>query len=387
MADLPLEVTFVILSRLPVKSLLRFRCTCKLWRSLIDSSHFISFHLRNSLETNSNNLLIFRHDSDIHVVDFDKLDAAFEVVHPLMCYGNPLKVLGSCNGLICICNVAEDIALWNLSTRQHKIIALLPVERRPESDSSLFAARGYGFGYDSFSDDFKLLRISCFVDLHTRSFESQVKIYSLRTNSWKSIQRMPYALCSRTMGVFVGGALHWVVTRKLELDSPDLIIAFDLKHENFREVPMPELGNESNFQMKVALLGQSLCMLANYQYTRVDFWVMKEYGHKETWCNLFILNQSPELGSLKSVKPLAYSRDGNKVFLELDHKTLCWFDLKNKGTSFIQIPRMPSLIDGTMCVGSLVPPALESKIDKQQQELEAKKEREAFLSEGFKLVL
>ncbi|KAI9100932.1 hypothetical protein K1719_024056 [Acacia pycnantha] len=35
----------------------------------------------------------------------------------------------------------------------HKIIALLPVERRPESDSSLFAARGYGFGYDSFSDD------------------------------------------------------------------------------------------------------------------------------------------------------------------------------------------------------------------------------------------
>ncbi|KAI9096778.1 hypothetical protein K1719_025957 [Acacia pycnantha] len=66
-----------------------------------------------------------------------------------------------------------------------------------------------------------------------------VKIYSLRTNSWKSIQRMPYALCARTMGVFVGGALHLVVTRKLELDSPDLIIAFDLKHENFREVPMP----------------------------------------------------------------------------------------------------------------------------------------------------
>ncbi|KAI9127921.1 hypothetical protein K1719_000914 [Acacia pycnantha] len=166
-------------------------------------------------------------------------NSSFNFKRPSNNWSLPCKVLGSCNGLICICNVAEDIALWNTSTRRDKIIALLLVERRPESDSNLFAARGYGFGYDSFSDDFKLLRISCFVDLHTRSFESQVKVYSLRTNSWKSIQRMPYALCARTMGVFVGGALHWVVTRKLELDSPDLIIAFDLKHENLREVPMP----------------------------------------------------------------------------------------------------------------------------------------------------
>ncbi|KAI9107006.1 hypothetical protein K1719_022534 [Acacia pycnantha] len=75
-----------------------------------------------------------------------------------------------------------------MSTRQDKIIALLPVGATTRIDSSLFLA-----------------------------------------------QRMPYALCARTMGVFVGGALHWVVTRKLELDSPDLIIAFDLKHENFRE--------------------------------------------------------------------------------------------------------------------------------------------------------
>ncbi|XP_028755028.1 F-box protein CPR1 [Neltuma alba] len=387
MADLPLEVIIDILSRLPVKSVLRFRCTCKSWRSLIDGSHFISFHLHKSLETNRNNLVIFRQNSDLQIVDFDTLDAAVEVVHPLMCYGNRLKVLGSCNGLLCICNVAEDIALWNPSIRKHKILALLPVERRPESDTSLFAARVYGFGYDSFSDDYKLLRISYYIDLHSRTFDSQVKLYSLRTNSWKTIQHMPYALCcARTMGVFVGGALHWVVTRKLEPDAPDLIIAFDLKYENFREVPLPDLGNQ-NFQMEVALLGRSLCMLANYQNTRVDIWVMKEYGHKETWCNLFTLNESHELGSLKFVRPLAYSRDGNKVFLELDHKRLCWFDLKNNGISSIQIPRMPPLIDGTICLGSLVPPALESRIDKQQQELEAKKERDAFLSEGFKLVL
>lgn len=375
MADLPPEVITDILSRLPVKSLLRFRCTCKSWRCLIDSPDFMFFHLHKSIDTTSNVTVIFRENSDLYLVDFDAPDKALELNHPLMCYGNRLKVLGSCNGLLCICNVAEDIAFWNPSIKKYRILPLLPVERRPQSDTSLFAARVYGFGYDSFSDDYKLLRISYFIDLHNRTFDSKVKLFSLRSNGWKSFERMPYALCcARTMGVFVGGALHWVVTRKLEPDAPDLIIAFDLKFEVFQEVPMPELGNES-FQMEVALLGGCLCMLANYQNTQVDLWVMKEYGSKETWCKLLTLTQPNDLRSLKFVRPLTYSRDGNKVLLELDHRKLCWYDLKNRALSFVKISRMPSLIDGTICFGTLVPPTLESKIDKEQQELEAKKQR------------
>ncbi|KAF7840550.1 F-box protein CPR1-like [Senna tora] len=392
MADLPPEVITEILTRLPVKSLLRFRCTCKSWRSQIDSPDFYFFHLHKSIETTSNITIIFRENSDLYAVDFDTLDKAVELNHPLMCYGNRLKVLGSCNGLLCICNVAEDIAFWNPSIRKHRILPLIPTERRPDSDTSLFAARVYGFGYDSYSNDYKLLRISYFIDLHNRTFDSQVKLFSLRTNRWNSIQRMPYALCcARTMGVFVGGALHWVVTRKLEPDAPDLIVAFDLRFEIFQEVPLPETGNES-FQMEVALLGGCLCMLANYQNMRVDVWVMKEYGSKETWCKLFTLTHPNDSRSLKFVRPLTYSRDGNKVLVELDHRKLCWYDLINRSASFIKIPRMPTLIDGTICLGSLVPPNLESKKDKKHLELETTKKRyriyrDDFLSEGFKLVL
>ncbi|XP_057753078.1 F-box protein CPR1-like [Arachis stenosperma] len=393
MADLlPPEVITDILSRLPVHSLIRFRCTCKSWRSLIDSTHFILLHLRTSLSSHSHSTLVLRRDSELYQVNLGTLDRAIELNHPLMCYSNSIKVLGSCNGLLCLCNVAEDIALWNPNIRKHRLLPYLPAERR-ERDTTLFAARVYGFGYDSFSEDYKLVRISYFVDLHSRTFYSHVKLYSLRVDSWKSLPNMPYGLCcARTMGVFVGGALHWVVTRKLEPDQPDLIVAFDLRLESFNEVPLPETGNvNGNFEMDVSLLGGCLCMVEHRGSTRIDVWVMEEYGSVDSWCKLFSLTEHHNLRSLKSVKPLAYSGDGDRVLMEHDHKKLCWYSLKDKVVSEAKIPGMPHLIEATVYVGTLVPPTLLIKSDggaKQKHgDDKGRRRRDDFLSQGFKLTL
>lgn len=365
MSDIPAEVIADILSRLPVPSLLRCRSISKSWRSLIDSHHFITLHLNKSLtfksNTNNNHLnLILRHDSELYHVDFPSLSAAVQLNHPLMCYSNRITLLGSCNGLLCICNVADDIAVWNPSLRKHRILPYLPTPRRPDPDTTLFAARVHGFGFDPFAGDYKLVRISYFVDLHDRTFDSQVRLYSSRTNTWKTLPSMPYALCcALTMGVFVDHALHWVVTRKLEPNQPDLIVAFDLRLEIFVEVPLPELGIGSlSFEIDVALLGGCLCMVVNYQNSVVDVWVMKEYGSKDSWCKLFTLVQSREMRSLKSLRPLGYSSDGDKVLLEHDRRRLCWYNLRSKQVSYVRIPGMPNLNEGMICVGSLVPPSL-----------------------------
>ncbi|KAE9594744.1 putative galactose oxidase/kelch, beta-propeller, kelch-type beta propeller [Lupinus albus] len=181
-----------------------------------------------------------------------------------MCYSNRIKLLGSCNGLLCISNVAEDIAFWNPSLRKYRIIPSLNHDLLPHN--TLLAARIYGFGFDSVSNDYKLVMISYYVDLKDRSFDSQVKVYSLRINSWKTLPSMPYALCcARIMGVLVDGYLHWVVTRKLEPDQPDLIVAFDLRFENFDVVPLPGTMNDEesnmNLEIDVAVLGGCLCMI------------------------------------------------------------------------------------------------------------------------------
>ena len=45
-SHLPDDIVLNILSRLPVKSLLRFRCVCKTWVSSITTPNFISTHLK-----------------------------------------------------------------------------------------------------------------------------------------------------------------------------------------------------------------------------------------------------------------------------------------------------------------------------------------------------
>lgn len=293
------------------------------------------------------------------------MDRVKELDHPLMCYSNRIKVLGSCNGLLCICNIADDIAFWNPSIRKHRVIPSEPLIRKETKENSaittLLAARVYGFGYDSFSGEYKLVSISYFVDLHNRSFDSHVKIYTMRTDVWKTLTSMPYALCcARTMGVFLSGALHWVVTRDLEPDSLDLIVAFDLRFEVFREVKLPA-SVDGKFDMDVGVLRGMLCMIENRGSEGFDVWVMREYGLVESWCKLFTVEQPRDVKLIKSLRPLGYSKNGDRVMFEQDSKKLCWYNLASKDLSWVRISGMPNNIEGTVCIGSLVPPSLQCR--------------------------
>ncbi|CAK8564445.1 unnamed protein product [Lathyrus sativus] len=390
MAELPSEVITEILSRVPAKPLLRLRIICKWWRSLIDSTDFVFFHLSKSRDS----IIILRQHSRLFELDLNSMDRVKELDHPLMCYSNRIKVLGSCNGLLCICNIADDIAFWNPSIRKHRVIPSEPLIRKEPKENNaittLLAARVYGFGYDSFSGEYKLVSISYFVDLHNRSFDSHVKIYTMRTDVWKTLTSMPYALCcARTMGVFLSGALHWVVTRDLEPDSLDLIVAFDLRFEVFREVKLPA-NVDGKFDMDVAVLRGMLCMIENRGSRGFDVWVMREYGLVESWCKLFTVEQQPDVKLIKSLRPLGYSKNGDKVLFEQDSKKLCWYNLVSTDLSWVRISGMPNNIEGTVCIGSLVPPSLQrrnvqSKNPKSGDE--KNKKRDDFLSKGFKLTL
>ncbi|WJX27259.1 hypothetical protein P8452_16100 [Trifolium repens] len=401
MANIPPELFTEILSLLPVKSLLCYRSTSKSLRSLIDSYNFIKLHLKNSF--NFNFSLILRHNSDLYQIDFPNLTTAVQLNHPLMCYSNRITLFGSCNGILCISNIADDIAFWNPNIRKYRIIPYLQIPPRSESDTTLFAARVHGFGFDPLTGDYKLVRISYFVDLQHRTFDSQVRIFSSKMNSWKILPSMPYALCcARTMGVYVENSLHWVVTRKLEPFQPDLIVAFDLTLEIFNEVDLPEIevvnsntNNEINaenasFEIDVAVLGGCLCMIVNYRATKVDIWLMKEYGCRDSWFKLLTLVESCLILPLKSLRPLCYSSDGKMVLLEVDRKKLFWYDFKSGQVSYVQ--GIPNLNEAMVCGSSLVPPSLPFDNYRKENQLKLRcesisKRRDDFLSQGFKLTL
>ncbi|KDP32919.1 hypothetical protein JCGZ_13700 [Jatropha curcas] len=413
MSKIPHDVINDILLQLPVKSLLRFRCLSKPLCSLIDGPDFIHLHLSHSLQTRSNLSLILR-DWNLYSFDFDSLDVPGSVpsvetlVHPLH-IGGGTEAVGSCNGLVALRNSERDVAFYNLSTRKCK---RLPVsEIKPPHRALKTGYVFYGFGYDSSNEDYKLIRMATFSGdddgCEVFDYDYEVKIYSLKNDSWKRINDLPYylrflhkpfyqVLHRRGYGAYACNALHWVMPQWPELGVKNAIISFDFVTETFREVPQPDYGNNRlKSQVDVGVLEGKLCAMCNYQHEYVDLWVMEKYGMKESWNKLFSFMTTKSISAFMFLRPLAYSKDGDKVLLEVNDHKLLWYDLNKRTVRTVRTQDGPKSFGAEMCVGSLVPldDGVVIEQEKQHQQEEEKrrktntKKRDDFLSVGFKLKL
>ncbi|KAH7836497.1 hypothetical protein Vadar_002088 [Vaccinium darrowii] len=355
MQDIPIELIVDILLRLPVKPLLRFRCVSKPFCALIDSHDFIRSHLKRSIETKSHRSLLLV-DYILCSTNFESLHNAVEFDHPFKSIDNPTGILGSCDGLICLFNDGEEqlLAIWNPSTRRCKKLPYTGIELPGYATGVMHAI--CGFGYDRVSDDYKLVRFVQFLRRDDRdSFGSVVKVYSMKSNSWRRIQDFPYYVQYRQCGgVLVGSALHWVVCRNLS-ETPNVVAAFDLTNEDYRLVLPPEFV-DNTFHMNITELGGCLCILCTYDQVRVDAWVMKDYGVKESWNKLFSIAQPEVIWSFRFMIPLAYSKSGCEVLLQVqDTQKLVWYDLKHKTIKKIKTRGITDDFESFVCVESLVP--------------------------------
>ncbi|XP_059627577.1 F-box protein CPR1-like [Cornus florida] len=211
-----------ILSRLPVKDLLRFRCVSKRWCALIDSPRFIKLQLNRSIETGTNLSLIVRDDS-LYSIDLDVLDDIFNLgggisSFPLLDvaeFDNPIESEsywtyvegGSCNGLVCLRRFLDEaIAVLNPSTKEYKILPVTPLS------GGFFTF--LGIVYDSAGDDYMVVTILEFWE-DPDSLPAEVMVFSLKSNMWRRIESFDYNLywqwdSPRSRSVLVDGALHWL---------------------------------------------------------------------------------------------------------------------------------------------------------------------------------
>lgn len=372
MSQLPVEVITDILSLLPVKILLKFRCVSASWRDLIDSSDFVDLHLNRSIETKTNRSLILREDNRLSSVEFDSLYDAVQITHhPLWCQDYGTQVWGSCNGLLCMSNTLDTLVLWNPSTRKSRKLPYASIEF--QNLSSYHESRIYGFGYDRVSHDYKVVRIVVIKGIDDAFFDFEVKVYSVGSNSWHRAEKFPrYRKLQRAGGVLAGGALHWVVTEDPDSYNPGLIVGFDLGSEAFNLVPQPEYSN-ANFFMDLQSLGGCLSLICNYYLDRVDIWIMENYGVKESWSKLISVAQPGVVGPFHHVRPIAYAQSGKEILLEQDSRRFLWYDLEREAIKNVRMRSLRGYSQVEMWVGSLVPLTDGSEIDvKKRQEQEEK---------------
>lgn len=353
--QLPLDVCIDILVRLPVRSLARFRCVSRSFRSLIDGQDFVNRYVNHSIETDSNLRLFLSVENSkwkrrFFSLSFDPyaLDNFSEIDLPLMKNCKFDYIIGSCNGLLALEDSRRNIMLvLNPLTKRYRVL--------PKFYRDLSRVRSVvGFGFDVGSSDFKLVQIPAFSKPVNHT---DVAVFSLRLNSWRRIQDFPYFWVCGGNSAFVNGALHWVAALNQDADRNDIIIAFGLKNGEFYQVPLPPIVGIEGYCIVVEALGGCLCLVCKFDDDDErpwDLWVMKEYGVKDSWTKLATLMNVGD----GYVKPLVYSRSEDKVLVHPTRGDLCWYDLeRNRVRSIVEIDDKVRRSDRrTVFVNTLVSP-------------------------------
>ncbi|KAF5191863.1 F-box protein cpr1, partial [Thalictrum thalictroides] len=232
------------------------------------------------------------HPGEIFSVDFDTTNnEAVEMDYPYKSCLSRVTILGSsCNGIFLVgvylrdvgpwhpysiqrnSAVFEVLALWNPSTREFKelpdFLWKFMKDRRTYCGKIV-----YGLGYDSSMDDYKVIRILYYYNIlqdedKIKDYESDVHVYSMRTNSYKRIPDIPYFII-RTLnqrpiinGIFLNGAVHWVGRRDPKTTTSEFslrIVSFNVVNEEFEEILMPD-SFDSTTPFELGVFEGCLCI-------------------------------------------------------------------------------------------------------------------------------
>ncbi|KAK8510450.1 hypothetical protein V6N13_100473 [Hibiscus sabdariffa] len=357
--EVPEILVLEILSKLPVKSLTRFRCVCKFWSSSFQTPLFINKHHLNNLSKNNLNLLLQRcHGPNGEIHYFSQLSTEkgqnFMVkqnIHLPICedYSTDPIVHGPCNGILCF-DAEFKIGLWNPSTRQFKIFPKSSIERPPSADSTSFEC--LGFGYDSLTDDYKVIRFvsnSFEYEFDGMSFYShtivQVDLYSLKSNSWKELPDPGVgAWYAFTFNNYINGFYYWPATEA----SGHVILSFDMVNERFSTLPLPEFdgGLAQNYLELVDFKGSLGAIVYPREGTlkSVHVWVMSG-----SWTKQHSFESVPGVE-----RPLGFWENG-KVFLESSDHELVLFDPSTRELQNLGVDAYPKKMQIIVYVETLVP--------------------------------
>ncbi|XP_004289534.1 PREDICTED: F-box/kelch-repeat protein At3g06240-like [Fragaria vesca subsp. vesca] len=262
---LPEDLIYKILTGLPAKSLMRFKCVSKRWRSLISDSQFAKTHLQlaSTHQTLIHGFLVCSsphipqlESSVLESPSFGDSSSPRKLAHPTEEEGLPVLLLGSCNGFVFTClgragHPSRNYSIWNPTTG---FFLDLPDPEFPYYDDHYFRRFiHHGIGYVHETDEYKVVVSSYDV--------STLKVLSLRDQYWREKTCPHQFVDHETEGVGLQETLHWVVfdyEHEPPLDPEPYMVAFELRNEDFRimQLPLAATGED----LSLALFSWRGCM-------------------------------------------------------------------------------------------------------------------------------
>ncbi|KAL6596708.1 hypothetical protein ACP70R_047351 [Stipagrostis hirtigluma subsp. patula] len=277
-ASLSDELLVEILSRLPVRSVCRFKCVSRSWRRLISDPD----HRKKLPQT----LAGFFYQSlsgerfpcvAQHFTNVSGKGVPF--VYPSFSFlpvpGTDVIPLDCCNGLL-LCRCYQPgpcdpdgmrpscYAVCNPATEKWVIL--------PDSSRAIGEVRTARLCFDlAISSHFHVVEYVEDED----DYVTGVEIYSSRTSAWSSKEsewRDDLSLCDGSRSVFRNGFLHTVVLS-------DAIVALDMEGKSWRTIPTPPCG-EPGF---ISQAQGRLCFFsaAADDAFKLSVWTLEDYGTDE----------------------------------------------------------------------------------------------------------
>ncbi|XVF57101.1 hypothetical protein PTKIN_Ptkin06aG0176600 [Pterospermum kingtungense] len=322
MAHLPEDLVLTeIMTRLPPKSILRFRCLSKSWKVSLSSPDFITRHLNRVQECQYDDMqhLILRSTDcslqSINCEAYKKTASNLDLPSKYSHHNCFPDVLGSCNGLLCVALSRKTLILWNPSIKEFKELPL----SSPLDDGN---EDRFGFGYDRSANDYKVIR---FVNATQQpvglSTSWSANLYSLKSNTWKIIQGVPADfLIDKMPGTLVDGVLYWIVIYSHEeWLFPSWILGFDIAFEKFDIVPTPD-GTNNGFDWTLGMIGGSLSLAQNLEEGIFEMWKLEKKGaNKHGWIKVITIKKNMQTSpSFRCLVPIWVMKNGEVLTYQGD---------------------------------------------------------------------
>ncbi|KAH6826256.1 hypothetical protein C2S53_001693 [Perilla frutescens var. hirtella] len=332
---LPSEIIVNILSRLPIRSIIRCKHVCKSWLDLLVTPEFVRSHISKSVP----GLVVFVRNPQIKPYKFvefvDELDPNFDEHrwNAVFNFNLPfhVPVHSEANGLLFLWE-PDFLIICNPITRDY-ITFPFPL------DNSSVLLESYGFGVSRISGQYKVVGMFFKKEIDTPQqaevSRSECLVYSVGTGSWRRIASaalLDYEFKYDT-GAFLNGNLHWLAHARDLNGYSERISCFVLETELFSTCSPPPRDDPRGFR-NLSVLGGCLCLCDNLgcefpsEYD-IAIWLMKEYGDEKSWTKEYVICKMFHADFLVFLCPIKVFEDGD-ILMEIGIQRLVYYSNKTE---------------------------------------------------------
>ncbi|XP_019094391.1 PREDICTED: F-box/LRR-repeat/kelch-repeat protein At1g09650-like, partial [Camelina sativa] len=327
----------LILERLDVDSLMRFKAVSKQWKSTIDSPFFQRRQLTHGQQSRGNPdvlMVSLYPDDDEESLRTLVLGSSSSVSIPTPWDADNTRFFvpyNSCDGLVCLYHRTKSGFVVNPTIRWYRPLPLCKLQQLMFDLGFSFYDLDYvvpslGFGKDKITGTYKPVWLYNSSDKATAC-----EVFDFSTNSWRYVSpASPYRIFGCPDPVYVDGSLHWFT--ECEDEEEPKILSFDLHTEAFQVVCKAPFADVDDLDIAICDLDNRLCV-SERKWPNQVIWSFNSAN--KTWhkmCSIDLATTSQWFGRFTHVllplalldgkkKLLFYCRERREALVELDLQT------------------------------------------------------------------